>query len=105
MNLKTLVLILMTSEKVTEPASKLRGHIAGRFKQYPILHHHLEEAGYLYTYPRIQYKQIEGTPVILGIEEGADILKNIADDLTELQLGNSRYKVASIQMNLMNAEF
>jgi hypothetical protein len=105
MTLKTLVLILNTDRPVTEDAAKLRGYIAGRFQQYPILHHHIEEAGYLYTYPRIQYKQIAGTPLVLGIEEGADVLKNIADDLTELKLGKSVYKVKSIQMTQMNAEF
>ena len=105
MNLKFLVLVIKTERPVTEDAAKLRGYIANRFKQYPILHHHIEEAGYLYTYPRIQYKQIEGTAIILGIEEGADVLKKIADDLTELKLGKSVYKVASLQMNLMNAEF
>ncbi len=105
MTLKTLVLILNTDRPVTEDAAKLRGYIANRFKQYPILHHHLEEAGYLYTYPRIQYKQIAGTPLVLGIEEGADVLKKIADDLTELKLGKSVYKVESIQMTQRNAEF
>ncbi|KAF5434832.1 hypothetical protein C5S35_13000 [Candidatus Methanophagaceae archaeon] len=105
MNLKILVLIIKTDRPVTEDAAKLRGYIANQFKQYLILHHHIEEAGYLYTYPRIQYKQIEGTALILGIEEGADVLKNIADDLIELKLGKSKYKVESIQMTQMNAEF
>lgn len=105
MKLKTLVLILKTSEKVKEDASKLRGCIANKYKEYPILHHHIEEAGYLYTYPRVQYKQIEGTALILGIEEGAEVLKKISDDLTELELGKSEYKVESVQMTLMNAEF
>jgi len=105
MNLKTLFLIMETSEKVKEEASKLRGFVANRFKEYPILHHHIEEAGYLYTYPRVQYKIVEGTAIILGIEEGADIVKKISDEITELELGKSVYKVESIQMNLTNAEF
>jgi len=105
MNLKILVLIPKTSEKVKEDASKLRGYIANRFKQYPILHHHIEEAGYLYTYPRVQYKIIEGTAIILGIEGGAEVLKKISDEIEGLELGKSVYKVDSIQMNLMNAEF
>ncbi|RLG24653.1 hypothetical protein DRN85_07365 [Methanosarcinales archaeon] len=104
MNLKTLVLVLKT-EKIKEDAAKLRGYIANRFKEYPILHHHIEEADYLYTYPRVQYKIIEGTPLILGIEEGATVLKKILDDITELKLGKSKYKVESIQMTQMNAEF
>jgi hypothetical protein len=105
MKLKTLVLILKTSEKIKEDAAKLRGYIANRFKEYPILHHHIEEAGYLYTYPRVQYKLIEGTAIILGIEEGAEILKKISDEIEGLELGKSVYNVESIQMNLMNAEF
>ncbi|MFZ2071650.1 MAG: CRISPR-associated endonuclease Cas6 [Halobacteriota archaeon] len=105
MKLKTLVLILKTSEKVKEDASKLRGYIANKYKEYPILHHHIEEAGYLYTYPRIQYKILEGTPVILGIEEGAEVLKKISADITELKLGKNAYKVESIQMTHLNAEF
>jgi len=105
MTLKTLVLIFNTERPVKESASKLRGYIANRFKDYPILHHHIEEASYLYTYPRIQYKQIEGTAIVVGIEEGVDVLKKISDDLTELELGKSRYKVHSVQMTQMNAEF
>jgi hypothetical protein len=103
MNLKTLVLVLKT-EKIKEDAAKLRGYIANKFKQYPILHHHIEEAGYLYTYPRVQYKIIEGIAIVLGIEEGTEVLKKISDDMTELKLGKSVYKVASIQMTQKNAE-
>ena len=103
--LKALILVFNTNHAVKEDASKLRGYIANRFKEYQILHHHIKEVGYLYTYPRVQYKVIEGTPVILGIEEGAEVLKKISDDITELRLGKSGYHVESIQIMEMNAEF
>jgi len=51
MRLKTLILILKTSMPVKEDGSKLRGYIGNRFREYPILHHHIREGGYLYTYP------------------------------------------------------
>jgi len=105
MNLKTLFLILKTSKPLEEDASKLRGYIANRFKEFPILHQHIEEVGYLYTYPRVQYKIIERTALILGIEEGAEVLKKISDGITELRLGKSVYKVERIQMTQINAEF
>jgi hypothetical protein len=104
MTIKILVLTLKANNPVKEDASKLRGFIANRFNEYPLLHHHVER-GYIYTYPRVQYKILEGTPLILGIEEGAEVLKKISDEIEELELGKSEYKVASIQMNLMNAEF
>jgi len=105
MILKTLILILKTSEPVKEDASKLRGYIGNEFKDYPILHHHMEEAGYIYSYPKVQYKIIGGTPVIVGIEEGRDVLKKISDDITELLLGHNTYRIENIQMNQRNAEF
>jgi hypothetical protein len=105
MEIKILTLIFKIDEPVKEDASKLRGYIGNKFTQYPILHHHIEEVGCLYTYPRIQYKIIGGTPIILGIEEGADILKKISDEISELKLGKSRYKIKSMQMNQLNADY
>jgi len=105
MILKTLILILKTSKPVKEDASRLRGYIGNEFKDYPILHHHIEEAGYVYSYPKVQYKIIGGTPVILGIEEGRDVLKKISDNITELRLGHNIYRVENIQMNQRDAEF
>jgi hypothetical protein len=93
MKLRTSYLTLKTDRPVKEDASKLRGYIGSKFGEYPILHHHIKEVGYLYTYPRVQYKIIEGLPYILGIEEGAKVLREISEELTELELGKSTYKV------------
>ena len=93
MKLKTSYLILKTDKPVIEDASKLRGYVGNKFSEYPILHHHIKEVGYLYTYPRVQYKIFEGMPSILGIEEGAKVLKEISGELNELVLESSRYKV------------
>ena len=100
MKLKTLKLTLKSDRPVKEDAAKLRGFFATRFNEYVVaeadplkqglkheyalLHHHINVAEayplkqglkhvdkLLYRYPRIQYKIIEGTAVVLGIEEGA----------------------------------
>lgn len=92
MKIRTSFLILNTNKPVKEDASKFRGYIANKFPEYPILHHHVG-VGLLYTYPRVQYRVISGTPSILGIEDGAKILKKISDNLNELTLGNTTYKV------------
>jgi len=92
MNLRTSYLVLSTDKPVREDPSKLRGFIGNKFQEYPILHHHIR-AGYLYTYPRVQYKVMGGTASILGIEEGADVLKEISGELNELILGNSCYRI------------
>jgi hypothetical protein len=98
MMLDTAVLILNTDRPVREPVDYLRGFIGNQFPEYSLLHHHVED-GFLLTYPKVQYKIIEGTPFMIGIEEGAKVLKDISGDIKKLELGNSIYKVSSKQIN------
>lgn len=93
MKFKTTYLILETDNPVKEEANKLRGYIGNEFPDNIILHHHLNYTNFLYTYPKVQYKIISGFPSILGIDEGAEVVKKISGDLDELNLGKSRYKV------------
>ncbi len=92
MELLIYTLILKTNKPVKESGTFLRGFVGNKFRDEPILHHHLEK-NYLYTYPLVQYKVIEGTPVILGINEGATALKNISNEFDNLKLGTSSYKI------------
>ena len=99
-----LTLTLKTDKPVEDSAAKLRGFIGHKFRDYPILHHHIKEVGFLYTYPKVQYKILEGTPIILGIEEGAEVLKTISSDIEQLRLGNNTYYVNQIQINQSNVK-
>lgn len=105
MNLQTLTLILKTKDPVTESPEKLRGFIGNKFKDYPILHQHVENGKNSYQYPKVQYKIIEGTPVILGIEEGAEILKEISWDIEDIILGKMTYKIEERQIIEKSQEF
>ncbi|MDP3566382.1 CRISPR-associated endonuclease Cas6 [Sediminibacterium sp.] len=93
MKIKSSYLVLKTDAPVKESSSRLRGYIGHRFQEYPLLHHHLQESGYLYTYPLIQYKIINNQPCILGIEEGASVVKEISDQIDNLLLGSNVYQV------------
>lgn len=93
MKIKSSYLILKTNKPIEDSSSKLRGYVGTRFKEHPLLHNHLEDAGYLYTYPRIQYKVIEGQACILGIEEGSQVIKEISDQIDNLILGNNVYSI------------
>lgn len=105
MNIKTLTLTLKTDHPVKESPEKLRGYIGNRFRDYPILHHHSKGNSYLYTYPNVQYKIFEGTPVIVGLEEGADVLKEISGEIDELVLGRSKYRVVERHIVEKEQEF
>ena len=93
MKINTTHLILKTNKKVKQETSKFRGYIGREFEKYPILHNHYGEGKFLYSYPLVQYQIIDGQASILGIGEGADILKEIYPNIKELKLGNSYYKI------------
>jgi len=87
------ILILQTDRSVTDSPSTLRGFIASRFPDNPLLHHHLNnpnKKGLVYTYPKVQYKIIDGTPMILGIGEAKEIVKTISN-IDYLNLKGEKY--------------
>ena len=60
----------------------------------------------IYSYPKIQYKIIDGTPMIVGVNEGTEILKKIYSDTLDLIfLGNAVYKVVEKQIVEKEDEF
>ncbi len=81
-------------------ASKLRGYIGNKFREYPILHHHIDDLGYLYTYPRVQYKVIMGQPFIVGVDEGAKAVEEIAPKLERIEMDRSYDIVARRVMHM-----
>ena len=93
MKIDTTLLILKTNKKVKQEPSKLRGFLGNEFEKYPIFHNHYGGGKFLYSYPLVQYQIIDGQASILGIEEGAEILKEIYPKINELKLGDSYYKV------------
>ncbi len=90
--IKTSLLEIKTDRPILENAEKLRGYISGKFLEYPTFHNHLGGDQYIYTYPRIQYKVIDGVAYILGIEEGAKLIKMISE-IDKLYLGENIYNV------------
>lgn len=92
MKINTVNLTLKTDKTVVEGANKVRGYIGNTFNDYPLLHNHYGNDNHLLTYPLVQYKIINGDVVILGIEEGGDVLKEISSDLNIFKL-NKEYKV------------
>ena len=105
MKLKTLELTLKSDRPVEEDAAKLRGFFATRFNEYALPHQHIDVNKLLYRYPRIQYKIIDGTPLVLGIEEGAEVLKEIYDKYDEIKLGESAYTIVERGIILKKEEF
>lgn len=75
---------------------KIRGYISSEFPQFDELHNHNGDR-FIYRYPLIQYKMLNRIPSIIGIEEGANILSNIAMKLDKLKIKDKLMDVHEIK--------
>jgi hypothetical protein len=104
MILKILRLTLHSDAPMRGDAAKLRGFFATSFNEYALLHQHVTDK-LIYRYPLIQYKMLDGNPLVLGINDGADVLKEIYDKFNEIKLGESRYRIMERGVTLKSEEF
>ena len=104
MILKILRLTLHSDAPMHGDAAKLRGFFATSFNEYALLHQHMTDK-LIYRYPLIQYKMLDDGPLVLGINEGAEILKEIYDKFDEIKLGDSNYTIMERGVTVKSEEF
>lgn len=105
MKLKILRLTLRSDTPIPANAAKLRGFFATRFNEYALLHQHVTDK-LIYRYPLIQYyKILDGTPTLLGIKDGAEVLKQIYDKFQEIKIDQRSYSIVKRDIALKLEEF
>jgi hypothetical protein len=78
----------------TRDAHKLRGYFGNLFKEHsPLLHNHYEDGASRYAYPLVQYKVIDGVPVLVGFQEGADLLVSLFLKIREIDIEGQHFPV------------
>jgi len=103
--LQTLILTLGDEKFFRRDVPKLRGFFASKFPEYIELHHHIEAKKYVYSYPLVQYKVIDYKPTIVGIGDGAEILKQIYNQVDEMKIGDVTLPIHEKQIMVNEAEF
>ncbi|WP_292459933.1 CRISPR-associated endonuclease Cas6 [Methanothermococcus sp.] len=107
MKLKTMYCKLKTDKPLKKSQTPyLRGYILNKFDKcgYEILHNHSGN-GFIYSYPKIQYKIMGGNAYIIGMDEGTNILGGIVLELRELELNHETYKVIDGYISVKSEEF
>lgn len=94
MKAKTLIFSLECSEPIEGKAEWFRGFFAEHFREYTLLHQHLGDNRLYYSFPLIQYKVMDGKPLVVGINEGAEILQRIYPELSHIRIGRREYQIA-----------
>ena len=78
----------------TRDAHKLRGYFGSLFKEHSsLLHNHYDDGSVRYGYPLIQYKVIDKTPVLLGFQEGAELLVSLFLQIREIDIEGQQFTV------------
>jgi len=98
MTVKQIVLVMMADVPLEGHGNSLRGYFAKKFPQFDILHNHKKDGTFLYLYPRIQYRIINGTAYIIGIEEGVNLLREIEPLIEMVELKGKIYSIIKKQL-------
>lgn len=102
--LQTLILTLGDEKFFRRDVPKLRGFFASKFPEYIELHHHIEAKKYVYSYPLVQYKVIDYKPTVVGIGDGAEILKQIYSQVNEITIGDVTFPIHEKKIVVHEAE-
>lgn len=103
--LQILILTLGDEKFFRRDIPKIRGFFASKFPEYLELHHHIEAKKYVYSYPLVQYKVINYKPTIIGIGEGAEILKQIYNKVNEMIIGDVTIPIHEKKIVVNEADF
>lgn len=86
-------------------AKNIRGYFGNLFWDNPYAHHHKEDGSFIYRYPGVQYKIIDGSCVLIGFNKGLDIIKKTFHDLQEINLNGEWQEVLSKALESYTASF
>ena len=104
MILRTFTLTLEPPRPARGTAPDLRGHFAAKLSEYTRLHP--GEAGtFTHRYPVLQYKMIGTVPTVIGINEGAQALKQICDESYEIRCGTEVCRIIAGSTGIKEEEF
>lgn len=97
--LKTIHITRITFPEIVlsvRDAHKLRGYFGNVFKdQSPLLHNHYDSGQLRYRYPLVQYKVIDKTPMLVAIDEGAELLAQLFLKIKEIDIDGKRFDISN----------
>ena len=105
MKIKKVVLIFSGVELNKTDIPKFRGYLSSKYPNYDIIHNHLKDGSFRYSYPLIQFKTINHKPAIVGINEGIELLKKVFLEIQDMKIGEQRRVINEKSIVLREEEF
>lgn len=79
-------------DNVKRPEEKLRGYIGNKYIDNTIFHNH-NNSNFYYRYPLVQYKSFNKKLIVIGINEGANVLKKVLEEEKNINLLADEYNL------------
>lgn len=86
-------------------AEKIRGYLGNLFWDNQYAHQHKPDGRFIYQYPRVQYKLIDNLFLLVGFNEGLEIVKKVFNDLKMLNLDGKWEEILSKGLESCNMPF
>jgi hypothetical protein len=84
-------------------AAQLRGFFGDYFREHsPLLHNHYDDGRLRYRYPLVQYKVVDGIPMLVGLKEGAQLLTALFFKIHTLHIAGYEYPVMERNISYKN---
>jgi len=94
MEIKTLKLSIELENNLSPAdAGKIRGYLGNLFWDNPYAHQHSEDGKFIYKYPRVQYKIVKGKCILIGFNEGMQIVKQVFFELKSINISGRWQKI------------
>lgn len=77
----------------THESPRLRDFFGNAFEDEVVKHSYDTDGRPLFEYPRVQFKVVDTTAVLLGIAEGAELLQRLWPEMDETELGGKQLSV------------
>ncbi len=105
MQIKEIILVFEGNEIRNSDIPKFRRYISRKYPNYDIIHNHLKDGSFRYSYPLIQFKTIDHKPAIIGINEGIELLKKVFMEIEDIKIGDQRKVINEKSILLKEEEF
>ncbi|RLA97416.1 MAG: DNA repair protein [Deltaproteobacteria bacterium] len=84
---------------------KIRGYLGRLFWENPYAHNHLEDGKLIYRYPCVQYKVVENMCLVIGFNEGIEIIMKAFHNLTSVDLDGEAKEIKFKSLEKYSSSF
>ena len=77
----------LSRELYANETPRLRGFFGNEFAEHILLHQHNKDGTLIYNYPRVQFKILNKQAMLIGLDEGSDLLTQLWLEVDQAKLG------------------